>query len=203
MAKPEVVSAAEWQAVRDELLVEEKAATRLLDALAAKRRRLPMVRFEDKYEFDSPEGKKTLVDLFGDQVQLAVYQFMDRGPDEYCPGCTWFTNNVVNLDGLTECGVAWATVSEMPLAQIEEYKAVKGWTVPFLSSRDTTFAADCGADGGFMLSMFMRDGSEVYRTYATTARGCDRLLFVNNILDLNVYGRQELWEDSPVGWPQS
>jgi predicted dithiol-disulfide oxidoreductase (DUF899 family) len=203
MAKPEVVSAAEWQAARDKLLVEEKAATRLLDALAAKRRRLPMVKFEDKYEFDSAEGKKTLVDLFGDQVQLAVYQFMDRGPDEYCPGCTWFTNHVVNLEVLAECGVAWATVSEMPLAQIEKYKAAKGWTMPFLSSRGTTFAADCGADGGFMLSMFMRDGSDVYRTYATTSRGVDRVLFAHNILDLAVYGRQELWEDSPEGWPQS
>ena len=203
MAKPEVVSAAQWQAARDELLAEEKAATRLLDTLAAKRRRLPMVRFEDKYEFDSPDGKKTLLDLFGDQVQLAVYQFMDRGPDEYCPGCTWFTNNVADLDDLTKCGVAWATVSEMPLAQIEKYKASKGWAMPFLSSRGSTFAADCGVDGGFMLSMFMRDGSDVYRTYATTSRGVDRLLFVNNMLDLAVYGRQELWEDSPSGWPQS
>jgi predicted dithiol-disulfide oxidoreductase (DUF899 family) len=203
MAKPEVVSAAEWQTARDGLLTEEKAATRLLDALAAKRRRLPMVRFDDTYLFDSPDGKKTLLDLFGEQVQLAVYQFMDRGPDEYCPGCTWFTENVVNLDGLAANGVAWATVSNMPLAQIEKYKASKGWTVPFFSSHGTTFAADCGAEGGFMLSMFLRDGSDVYRTYATTSRGVDRVLFVHNILDLAVYGRQELWEDSPAGWPQT
>jgi predicted dithiol-disulfide oxidoreductase (DUF899 family) len=201
MAKPQIVSAAEWQQARDELLIAEKEATRTLDDIAARRRRLPMVRFENKYEFEGPDGKKTLLDLFGGQVQLAVYQFMDNGPDAFCPGCTHFTNNVTNLGTLTGDGVAWATISNMPLAQIKEYKAEKGWTMPFLSSRGTTFAADCGADY-FMLSMFLRDGTDIYRTYSTTSRGVDRLLFVNNILDLAVYGRQQDWEDSPPGWPQ-
>jgi predicted dithiol-disulfide oxidoreductase (DUF899 family) len=95
-----------------------------------------------------------------------------------------------------------ATVSNMPLAQIEAYKARMGWTMPFVSSHGTTFADDCGAGGGFMLSVFLRDDEDVYRTYGTTARGVDRLLFVNNILDLTPYGRQEDWEDSPPGWPQ-
>jgi len=89
----------------------------------------------------------------------------------------------------------------MPLSQIEPYKTKMCWTMPFVSSRDTSFAADCGAEY-FMLSTFLRDGDEIYRTYSTTARGVDRLLFVNNILDLCVYGRQEAWEDSPEGWPQ-
>lgn len=97
--------------------------------------------------------------------------------------------------------MAWATISNMPLAQIEAYKAEKGWTMPFLSSRGTTFAADCDADY-FMLSTFLRDGTDIYRTYSTTSRGVDRLLFANNMLDLAVYGRQEDWEDSPPGWPQ-
>jgi predicted dithiol-disulfide oxidoreductase (DUF899 family) len=201
MAKPRIVSAAEWQGAREELLIAEKEATRALDGIAARRRRLPMVRFENKYEFEGPEGKKTLLDLFGGQAQLAVYQFMDIGPDAFCPGCTHFTNNVVNLGTLAGDSVAWVTVSNMPLAQIEAYKAEKGWTMPFLSSRGTTFAADCGADY-FMLSMFLRDGTDIYRTYSTTSRGVDRLLFVNNILDLAVYGRQQDWEDSPPGWPQ-
>jgi len=74
--------------------------------------------------------------------------------------------------------------------------------MPFYSSRGTSFADDCGAEGGFMLSAFLRDGDQVYRTYSTTNRGVDRLLFVNNIQDLAVYGRQEDWEDSPAGWPQ-
>jgi predicted dithiol-disulfide oxidoreductase (DUF899 family) len=103
---------------------------------------------------------------------------------------------------LAVSGVTWVTVSNMPLAQIEAYKAQRGWTLPFYSSHGTTFAKDCGAGGGFMLTAFLRDGDQVYRTYNTTSRGVDRLLFVHSILDLTVFGRQEDWEDSPPGWPQ-
>jgi predicted dithiol-disulfide oxidoreductase (DUF899 family) len=200
-AMPKVVSAAEWQQARDELLQAEKEATRALDALAARRRRLPMVKFAD-YTFTTADGTTTLADLFGDKVQLAVYQFMDNGPDAFCPGCTWFSNNIAHLDGLAEAGVAWANVSNMPIAQIEAYKAKMGWTMPFVSSRGTSFGDDCGTEGYFGLSMFFRDGSDVYQTYFTKARGVDRLLFVNNLLDLAPYGRQQEWEDSPEGWPQ-
>ena len=200
---PEIVSAEKWQQDRDELLKAEKQATRALDTLAARRRRLPMVKFDNnRYVFSTSAGPKTLLDLFAGQQQLAVYQFMDNGPDDYCPGCTHFTSNVAGLAALANAGVSWATVSDMPLAQIEAYKARMGWTMPFVSSHGTTFAGDCGAGGGFMLSVFLRDGGDVYRTYCTTARGVDRLLFVNNILDLAPYGRQEDWEDSPPGWPQ-
>jgi predicted dithiol-disulfide oxidoreductase (DUF899 family) len=202
-SQPNVVSAEEWQQARDKLLVAEKEATRLLDKIAADRRRLPMVAFDNaRYLFDAPEGTKTLIDLFEGRPQLAVYQFMDNGPNEFCPGCTHFTNNVVDLSELADHDVSWATVSNMPLAQIEKYKARMGWTMPFVSSHGTTFADDCGARTGFMLNVFLRDGDDVYRTYATTARGVDRLLFVNNVLDLAPYGRQEDWEDSPAGWPQ-
>ncbi len=202
MAKPPIVSAAEWEQARAELLAAEKEATRAQDALAARRRRLPMVRFSDTYVFDSTDGPKTLAGLFEGREQLAVYQFMDRGPDTFCPGCTAFTNGVTDLDTLAECGVSWATVSNMPLSQIEPYKKEKGWTVPFVSSHGTSFATDSGADDGFMLSLFLRDGDDVYRTYSTTARGVDRVMFIHNILDLSVYGRQQDWEDSPAGWPQ-
>jgi len=202
MAKPEIVSADEWQQARDELLTAEKEATRALDALAARRRRLPMVRFGGDYVFDSPTGPRTLTDLFDGRDQLVVYQFMDVGPDAFCPGCTAFSNNVSDLDGLAESGVSWANVSNMPLAQIEAYKAKMGWTMPFVSSHGTSFAADCGAGDLFGLSVFLTDGTDVYRTYWTTARGVDRLLFRHNILDLCPYGRQEDWEDSPAGWPQ-
>jgi predicted dithiol-disulfide oxidoreductase (DUF899 family) len=201
IAQPQIVSAQEWQQARDELLKSEKEATRALDALAARRRRLPMVKFGD-YVFDSPTGPKTLVDLFDGRTQLALYQFMDRGPDEFCGGCTAFTNNVTDLGRLELAGVSWATVSNMPLAQIEAYKAQQGWTLPFVSSHGTSFADDCGAGSGFSLSVFFRNGADVYRTYATTARGVDRLMFIHNILDLSPYGRQEEWEDSPLGWPQ-
>jgi predicted dithiol-disulfide oxidoreductase (DUF899 family) len=201
MAQPKIVSAEEWQRERDELLIAEKEATRACDALAA-RRRLPMVRFGNDYVFDTPDGPRTLIDLFEGRDQLAVYQFMDLGPDNFCPGCTAFTNNVADLTDLAETGVSWVTVSNMPLAQIEAYKARMGWTMPFVSSRGTSFADDCGAGGGFALSVFLRDGTDAYRTYSTTAPGVDRLLFVHNILDLAPYGRQQDWEDSPPGWPQ-
>jgi predicted dithiol-disulfide oxidoreductase (DUF899 family) len=163
-----------------------------------------MVRFENKYTFDTPSGHATLLELFQGRDQLVVYQFMDVGPDRFCGGCTNFTNNVpiTGLPGLAEYSISWATVSNMPLAQIEGYKARMGWTLPFVSSRGTTFSDDCGAGGGFLLSTFLRDGDDIYRTYATTGRGVDRLLFTHSILDLTVYGRQEEWEDSPPGWPQ-
>jgi predicted dithiol-disulfide oxidoreductase (DUF899 family) len=201
MALPAIVSADEWQKARDELLVAEKQATRVQDQLAARRRRLPMVAFPKRYEFDSPSGVVTLLDLFDGRDELVVYQFMDVGPDGLCPGCTFFTNNVAALDILAGEGVSWATVSNMPLEQIERAKADHNWTLPFVSSHGTSFAADCGADS-FMISAFVRDGENIYRTYSTRLRGADRLLFVNNILDLTVYGRQEDWEDSPPGWPQ-
>jgi predicted dithiol-disulfide oxidoreductase (DUF899 family) len=203
MEKPQVVTADEWERESAELLVAEKEATRALDALAARRRRLPMVRFAADYAFAAPSGTTSLLDLFEGRDQLAVYQFMDIGPDNFCGGCTAFTNNVPKhaLDMLAEAGISWATISNMPLAQIEGYKAKMGWTMPFVSSRGTTFSADCDAPY-FKLSMFLRDGDEIYRTYSTTSRGVDRLLFTNNIKDLSAYGRQEDWEDSPTGWPQ-
>ncbi|WP_433050376.1 DUF899 family protein [Dactylosporangium sp. CS-033363] len=203
MEKPRIVSTEEYRQARDELLTAEKEATRRLDAIAARRRRLPMVRFGE-YAFDTPDGPRTLVDLFEGRDQLVVYQFMDNGPDHYCPGCTAFTDNIppTALPRLAEKGVSWTNVSNMPLAQIEKYKAERGWSIPFVSSRGTAFAEDCDAGGGFMLTVFLRDGDEVYRTYNTTQRGVDRLLFSNNILDVTAYGRQEDWEDSPAGWPQ-
>jgi predicted dithiol-disulfide oxidoreductase (DUF899 family) len=176
MEKPTVVAAEEWQQARDELLKAEKEATRALDALAARRRRLPMVAFADDYVFDTPDGPKTLLDLFEGRNQLVVHQFMDRGPDHYCPGCTGFTDNVPpgGVSGLAGNGVTWVTVSNMPLSQIEAYQADKGWTVPFVSSHGSSFSDDCGAGEGFLLSVFLRDGEDVYRTYSTTARGVDR-----------------------------
>jgi predicted dithiol-disulfide oxidoreductase (DUF899 family) len=204
MEKPTIASADEWQQARAELLTAEKQLTRAQDALAAQRRRLPMVRFENTYTFDTPTGPKSLLGLFEGRNQLVVYQFMDLGPDHYCPGCTKFTDNVpiAGLPALADCGVSWATVSNMPLAQIEAYKKRMGWTLPFVSSHGTSFSDDCGAGGGFLLSVFLRDGDDVYRTYSTTSRGVDRLVFVHSVLDLTPYGRQEDWEESPPGWPQ-
>jgi predicted dithiol-disulfide oxidoreductase (DUF899 family) len=202
MNAPPVVTAEEWQQARDELLKAEKAHTRASDALAAQRRRLPMVRFDRDYVFEAPTGKRSLLDLFDGRGQLVLYQFMDVGPDGFCPGCTNFTNSVTNLASVTERGITFVIASDMPLAQIQSYWQQQGWSVPFVSSRGSSFSADCGAGEGFGLSVFLRDGDEVYRTYHTNGRGVDILLFDDNIFDLTPFGRQESWEDSPPGWPQ-
>ncbi|MEV6970830.1 DUF899 family protein [Hamadaea sp. NPDC051192] len=204
-AKPAIVSADEWQKLRSELLVAEKQATRELDALAARRRRLPMVEFDTGYTFATPDGPRTLLDLFDGRTQLALYQFMDRGPDEFCQGCTAFAANIPEAgpERLAARDVTWVMASDMPLPQIEAYRERMGWTMPFVSSHGTAFTRDCGVGGGFLLSVFLRDGDQVYRTYTTTSRGVDRLLWVHSILDLTPYGRQQAWEDSPEGWPQT
>jgi predicted dithiol-disulfide oxidoreductase (DUF899 family) len=206
MMLPEIVSEQEWQAARDRLLTKEKEATHALDALAAERRRLPMVRFGTEYLFATPDGPATLIDLFAGRRQLVVYQFMDLGPDDYCLGCTAYIDNTdtaasrVYLHGRE---TTYVTVSDMPLPQIEAYKQRKGWTVPFYSSHQTTFSDDCGAGRGFGLSVFLRDDDQVYRTYFTTGRGVDRLRFDLNIFDLTALGRQEDWEDAGDGWPRT
>src|SRR5665213_34336 len=110
--QPKIVSAEKWKQERDQLLAAEKEATRLLDEIAARRRRLPMVAFDNaRYLFDSADGTKTLLDLFEGRPQLVIYQFMDNGPGEFCPGCTHFTNNVVDLTELADKDVSWSTVS--------------------------------------------------------------------------------------------
>ena len=206
MTTPDVVSAEQWQAARDRLLETEKAATHALDALAAQRRRLPMVRFRADYRFATPHGEATLLDLFDGRRQLVVYQFMDNGPTDYCPGCTAYTDNTDTVAGRTylqERQTTYVTVSDMPLAQILQYREQRGWSVPFFSSRGDTFSADCGVHGGFGLNIFTRDGDHVFRTYFTNGRGVDRLRFDMNILDLTPLGRSEDWEDKPAGGPRT
>jgi predicted dithiol-disulfide oxidoreductase (DUF899 family) len=203
MNKPPVVTEEVWQQARDELLKAEKELTHASDALAARRRRLPMVRFDRDYVFEGPSGKQSLLDLFDGRDQLVLYQFMDVGPDGFCPGCTNFTNNVTNLATVNERGISFVIASDMPLAQIQSYWQQQGWSVPVVSSRGSSFSADCGAGEGFGLSVFLRDGDEVYRTYHTNGRGVDILLFDDNIFDMTPFGRQESWEDSPPGWPQN
>ena len=207
MPLPSVVSASDWQAARDELLVEEKALTRALDALAAKRRRLPMVAFDKPYVFEAPAGSASLVDLFEGRRQLVVYNFMLwPGSDEICGGCASFTDNIPNLAHLNARDTTYAIVSRVPLERIEAVQQRFGWTLPWYSSYGSDFNYDVGVstDRGemFGLSVFLRDGEDVYRSYFTSRRGVDRLRADFNLLDLTPLGRQEAWEDSPEGWPQ-
>ncbi|MFF5212518.1 DUF899 domain-containing protein [Streptosporangium sp. NPDC000396] len=207
-ALPPVVSPEEWQAARDGLLAKEKELTRALDALAAERRRLPMVRFDKEYVFEGPDGRAGLLDLFEYRRQLVVYHFMWTG-GHHCKGCSSFADNIGHLAHLRARDTSLALVSDGSLAEIEAFKRRMGWTVPWYSSRPggsndvNDFNADCGTGGGFGLSVFLRDRDSVFRTYYTSGRGVDRLRIDFNLLDLTPLGRQETWEDSPDGWPQT
>ena len=206
-ALPQVVSPGEWLKAREELLVKEKDLTRALDALAAERRRLPMVRIEKDYVFEAPRGKASLVDLFEGRRQLIVYHFMFAPGSNPCTGCSSFADNIGHLAHLRARDTSLVLVSRAPQAEIQPYKQRMGWTVPWFSSYGSDFNYDFGVtteEGeSFGLSVFLRDGETVYRTYFTTARGADRLRIDFNLLDLTALGRQEEWEDSPEGWPQT
>ena len=210
---PPVVSQAEWQAARDKLLVQEKAATHARDALAAERRRLPMVRIDKAYAFDGPNGKASLLDLFDGRRQLLLYHFM-FGPGAHgwptagCPGCSMVVDNLGHPAAhLHARDTSLVLVSIAPLAQIEAYRKRMGWSLPWFSSSGTGFNKDFGVttDKGevFGLSAFLRDGDDVFRTYFTSGRGVEPVMSIWNFLDLTPLGRQENWEDSPEGWPET
>ncbi|TDF95152.1 DUF899 domain-containing protein [Paenibacillus piri] len=203
-ALPQIVSEGEWQTAREQLLVKEKELTRALDALAAERRRLPMVRIDKSYEFEGANGSASLLDLFDGRRQLIVYHFMMApGSEHRCPGCSSFTDNIGHLEHLHARDTTFILVSPAPLSQIAPYKERMGWKVPWFSSNGNSFNIDCGAGSGFGLSVFLRDGDSVFRTYFTTSRGVDRIRADFNLLDLTPFGRQEDWEESPEGWPQT
>jgi predicted dithiol-disulfide oxidoreductase (DUF899 family) len=207
MKLPPVVSQDEWQRARDELLAKEKDATRALDALAAERRRLPMVRIARPYAFEGPQGQASLAELFEGRTQLVVYHFMLAPGEDPCVGCSSFTDNIGNLAHLHARDTSFALISRAPLSEIEALKRRMGWSVPWYSSYASDFNQDFGLttpEGEtFGISAFLRDDDEVFRTYFTNRRGSDRLRADFNILDLTARGRQEEWEDSPPGWPQT
>jgi predicted dithiol-disulfide oxidoreductase (DUF899 family) len=212
MNRPQVVSPKEWKAAHEQLLAKEKQATRARDALAAERRRLPIVRIEKDYVFEGPDGKAGLRDLFDGPRQLVLYHFMfapdvEGWPSAGCPGCSMFVDQVGHLAHLHARDTSFVLVSRAPLANIERYRKRMGWTIPWFSSEDSDFNVDFGVttDGGetFGLSVFLRDGDDVYRTYFTSGRGVEALGSVWTFLDLTPLGRQEEWEDSPEGHPQT
>jgi len=163
MHLPPVVTPNDWQTVRDELLAEEKEATRALDALAAKRRRLPMVRIDKEYVFEGPDGPATLADLFEGRRQLIVYHFMfGPGWERPCEGCSSFTDNIGNLAHLNARDTTMVLVSRAPQSQIQPLKARMGWSLPWYSSNESDFNFDFGVttedgDERFGLSVFLRD----------------------------------------------
>jgi predicted dithiol-disulfide oxidoreductase (DUF899 family) len=207
MAMPKIVREAEWQDARAALLVKEKAATRALDALAAERRRLPMVRIDKDYVFEGVDGEVRLADIFEGRRQLLVYHFMFGPGEDPCTGCSSFTDNVGNLSHLHARDTTFALMSRAPLDELLEYEARMGWDLPWYSSHGNDFNRDFGltTDAGetFGLNIYLRDADDVFLAYRTNARGVDRLRLDFNLLDLTPYGRQEEWEDSPEGWPQT
>ena len=216
MSLPPLVSAEEWQAAHDELLAKEKEATRARDALAAERRRLPMVLIDKDYVFQGPDGEASLVDVFEGRSQLILYHFMFGPTQEVgCDGCSMFVDQVGHLAHLHARDTSFVLVSRAPLPKLEAYERRMGWTIPWYSSFDSDFNVDFGRspetpqpdayqDGEmFGLSVFLRDGDAVYRTYFTRLRGVEALGSVWTFLDLTPLGRQETWEDSPEGWPQT
>jgi len=216
MNLPPVVTAEEWQVARDALLAKEKEATRARDELAAERRTLPRVRIDKDYVFDGPAGKATLLHLFEGRTQLLLYHFM-FGPNQEagCDGCSMFVDQIGHLAHLHARGTSFALVSRAPIEKLEAYRKRMGWTIPWYSSFKGDFNIDFGVgpetpqegvyqDGeSFGLSVFLRDGEDTYRTYFTTARGAEALGSVWTFLDLTPLGRQEVWEDSPAGYPQT
>ena len=202
MNLPQVVSPAEWQAARERLLAKEKEATQARDALAAERRRLPMVAVDVDYVFEGPDGKATLTELFDGRRQLIVYHFMLEPGANPCEGCSMFVDNIGHLAHLHARDTSLVLVSRAPLAEIEPFKKRMGWTVPWFSSFGSDFNADCGITTGFGLGVFLRDGDRVFRTYFTSGRGVEALGSIWTFLDLTPLGRQEDWEESPDGRPK-
>ena len=208
MELPPVVSPNEWQAAREAVLAKEKELTRAHDALAAERRRLPRVAFDKEYVFEGPGGEVTLLDLFEGRTQLIVYHFMfhpqaSGWPDAGCDGCSMVVDSVAHLAHLHARDTSFALVSEASLEKIEAYRRRMGWTVPWVSTAGSDFNADCGITTEFGLSVFIREGDRAFRTYFTTGRGVETLGSPWSYLDLTPLGRQEDWEDSPPGYPQT
>ena len=208
MELPQVVSPAEWESARQALLAKEKAATRARDELAAERRRLPMVRFDKEYVFEGPRGKATLLDLFEGRRQLIVYHFMFQPgapgwPDAGCDGCSMVVDNIGHLAHLHARDTSLVLVSRAPIDEIESFRRRMGWTVPWYSVAGSDFNEDFGVTTGFGLNVFLLDSERVFRTYFTSGRGVEALGSNWTFLDLTPLGRQETWEDSPEGYPQT
>lgn len=202
---PPVVDTDTWRRELAALRVREKAATRELDAIAAERRRLPMVELPG-YTLEGADGPVRLADIFGDSSQLIVYNHMWSDGNEWqCPGCTGFTSQFTRLDVLERYYDArFVIVTNGPIDEALAYRDRVGNEMEWYSSADSAFGTDVDAppNAGFGVNVFLRDGDTVYRTWHTAGRGTERLSYLQGLVDLLPYGRQEEWEDSPEGWPQ-
>jgi predicted dithiol-disulfide oxidoreductase (DUF899 family) len=207
MKTPPVVSKEEWDAARERLLVQEKEVTRAKDALAAQRRRMPWMAVEKDYVFDGPNGTASLSDLFEGRRQLVVYRaFFEPGvrgwPDHACVGCSMVADQVAHVAHLNARDTTLAFASRAPQPDIARVKARMGWTMPWYTMTDE-FDKDHGVDEWHGTNAFVRDGDRVFRTYFVNNRGDESLGSTWSYLDLTALGRQEEWEDSHEGYPQT
>ena len=203
MKTPPVVSQQEWEAARQQLLVKEKAVMHARDALAAERRRMPWMAVEKKYEFEGPNGKLSLLDLFEGRRQLIVYRaFFEPGvfgwPNHACRGCSLGADQVSHLAHLNARDTTLAWASRAPQADIARLKGQMGWEMPWYTMTDSF-----DADQWHGHNAFIRDGDKVFRTYLINSRGDEAMGTTWSYLDMTALGRQETWEDSPEGYPQT
>jgi predicted dithiol-disulfide oxidoreductase (DUF899 family) len=209
MNTPPIVSPQEWDSARQQLLAKEKELTHARDALAAERRRMPWLGVEKDYEFDGPKGKASLLDLFDGRRQLIVYRaFLEPGvygwPEHACRGCSFVADQVAHPAHLNARDTTLAFASRAPQANIERVKARMGWElIPWYTITDD-FDTDFGVDEWHGTNAFIRDdGNNVFRTYFINSRGDEQMGSTWNYLDITALGRQEEWEDSPEGYPQT
>lgn len=205
---PPIVTREEWKAARDRLLELEKAHTRARDALSAERRRLPMVEITDDYVFAGEHGDARLIDMFGGHSQLILQHFMfGEDWDEGCDGCSMMADHVPPLAHLHARDTTYVMVSRAQLDTLLAFRSRMGWDIPWFSSGGTAFNEDFHAtvDGHehHGISVFLREGNRVFHTWQTFNRGIEPMVGLFDLLDMTPYGRQETWEDSPEGWPQS
>jgi predicted dithiol-disulfide oxidoreductase (DUF899 family) len=200
---PRVVSPAEWQAAREQLLVKEKEATRARDALAAERRRLPMMEFSPDYEFEGPDGVVRLTDLFEGRRQLIVYHFWFPPGGDPCNGCSMFADQVSHLAHLNARDTSFALVSRASQQEIGRFKNRMGWSIPWYTAIGDEFQEARGTTESFALDVYLRDEDRVFLTYEIRGRGIETLGSVWTFLDITPLGRQEEWEDSPEGYAQT
>lgn len=207
-AHPPVVDRAAWTAARAALLPLEKAGTRLHDAIAAQRRRLPMTPVQN-YSFTGERGPVTLTDLFAGRSQLILHHFMFE--PQWSQGCAFCSddadNAVPHLAHLGPYDISFVRISRAPVEKLLAYSARMGWTVPWVSSGGTTFGDDWGwtrPGGGEVsgFSVYLLHSGVPHLTYRTDGRGVELMSSIAGHLDITPYGRQEAWEDSPPGWPQ-
>jgi len=203
MELPQIVSEEEWQRSHDQLLAKEKEATRARDALAAERRRQPMVEISADYEFEGPDGKLKLIDLFEGRDQLILYHFWHPPGGDPCAGCSMFTDQIGHLAHINERDLTLALVSTAPQPQIQAFKRRMGWEIPWYTTVGDEFQTARGTTEYFKLDIYLRDSERVFLTYETRGRGVEALGSIWSFLDLTPFGRQEEWEETPPGRPQT